>query len=226
MAEPVPPPMMGIGADLAKALVNLQAKVKPIKPNAVNGFLEKKYVDLLGVYNEVQPLLKEEGLAVVQMPSHIEGKSALRTIVIHESGQYIEDTMPMVLPEPHVEKRWDKDSKQYVEKYVAPAEQDQGKAITYLRRYAYMSALGLVSEEDNGADAGTSDPNSQPKFRKPLGKPTYIASTNKPPSRPQMELIRTLAKNQGFTDEQISARLAEITNSAQASATIEKLQEM
>lgn len=77
----------------------------------------------------VLPLLTTEGIVVIQSPTVFEGIRALRTILIHaESNTQFEDTMALTGKED---------------------PQGQGSAITYARRYALMSILGLVADEDD-----------------------------------------------------------------------------
>lgn len=79
------------------------------------------------------PVLSSLGLVLVQSPSSLDGEPALTTRLIHvETGEELSDTMPLMLA---------KDD-----------PQGQGSAITYARRYALMSTLGLVADEDNDAE--------------------------------------------------------------------------
>lgn len=214
------PQLAAIGPDLAKALVALQSEVDPIKPNALNSFLHHKYVDLLGVIREVKPKLKAHGLAVIQLPSHIDGKSALRTIVIHESGQSVEDTMPILLPSAHSEEKWDKDAGKNVARLVEPDTQDQGAAITYLRRYAYMAALGLVTD-DGEVQLPQNDARNAMGLRNPPK-----ASTTKPPSGSQLSMIRRLAGERGLDPDATEERIKTLTSAADASEAITALKSM
>ncbi len=60
---------------------------------------------------------------------------ALRTLILHTSGENEEETMPLYLE--------------------AKTSQAHGSALTYARRYAWAAALGIASEEDT--DAATLD---------------------------------------------------------------------
>jgi hypothetical protein len=79
--------------------------------------------------------LNKHGLSVSQFPSHVEGKDALTTFLLHSSGQFIEHSMLLHLP---------KDD-----------PQGQGSALTYARRYSYMAALGLVADDDDDGNRAT-----------------------------------------------------------------------
>lgn len=96
---------------------------------------------------QVLPLLNKNGLVLLQWPTALERRTsvdeiqlgttpALRTKLIHvASGESMEDTMPIVL---------DKDNSQGL-----------GSALTYARRYALMSVLGLVADVDDDANAAS-----------------------------------------------------------------------
>ena len=125
---------------LAPAIVALQADLKPVEKTAANPFFHSKYAPLPEVMKAVQPLLAAHKLAVLQFPSHLDGQSALRTVLIHESGQKIEDVTPLLLA---------KDD-----------PQGQASAQTYARRYGVMAVLGLVADEDDdigGAERAPGD---------------------------------------------------------------------
>lgn len=211
-------PPVPVGPNLAAALVKFQAKVKPIKANALNDFLKHNYADLLAIIHDVQPLLEEFKLAVVQLPSNIDGKSALRTIVMHESGESIEDVMPITLPQAREAEKWDPKASKMVKVFIEPTAQDQGANITYLRRYAYMAALGLVADDNQTRMSGNDG-------RAPMGlkAPNNRASTTKPPTDKQKEMILKLAREREYPDEVVQARLADIKTSAEASTAIDTL---
>jgi hypothetical protein len=120
---------------LAPALVALQADLKPIAKTATNPFFKSKYAPLSEVMESIQPLLAKHKLAVSQFVTHLNGASALRTILIHESGQLLQDIQPLLL--------------------VKQDPQGQGSAITYARRYGLMAVLGAVADEDDDGNAAS-----------------------------------------------------------------------
>jgi hypothetical protein len=120
---------------LAPALVALQADLKPVAKTATNPFFKSKYAPLTEVMESIQPLLAKHKLAVSQFVTHLNGASALRTILIHESGQLLQDIQPLLL--------------------VKQDPQGQGSAITYARRYGVMAVLGLVADEDDDGNAAS-----------------------------------------------------------------------
>ena len=113
---------------LAKALIDFQSGQKPIVPNAVNPFLKNKYADLPALVEGTKDNLTKCKLAVSQL---LNGRG-VTTVLMHESGQFI-----------------------YATAEIEPTEskglnnaQTMGVAISYTRRYAYASILGLVTDED------------------------------------------------------------------------------
>ena len=119
--------------ELASALVKAQAEFSAVPKGSVNPFFKSKYAALPDVVQSASPVLTKHGLAVSQFITHDEGGGdALLTYLIHESGQFIAYSMKL-----HMTKE---------------DPQAQGSAVTYARRYSYMSALGLVADEDDDAD--------------------------------------------------------------------------
>lgn len=185
---------------IAPALVALQADLTPVSKTAKNPFFKSNYAPLSEVMSTVQPLLAKNKLAVSQFMTHIDGESALRTILIHESGQVIEDITPLILTK--------KDS------------QAQGSAVTYARRYGVMAVLGLVADEDD--DGNKAGDRSQSSYSAPAPRPQ--ASSGNPASDKQLGLLRALMDASGIHKEAINARLATIETSKEASEAIEKMQ--
>jgi len=93
-----------------------------------------RYASLGHIIEETRPVLKKYGLAVTQFPSS-NGKTAVTSMLIHESGQFIEERFEM--PE--------------LEDERMNGVQAAGAAITYARRYAYASIIGITAEEDTDA---------------------------------------------------------------------------
>ncbi|RTL01710.1 MAG: hypothetical protein EKK57_03830 [Proteobacteria bacterium] len=112
---------------LFKALANFQQEV-PILHKDTQGY-GYSYTDLPEILRTINPLLKKHGLGFIQPLNGNE----LKTVVFHyESGESIESTV--IIPE---------DSMKGMNKY-----QSLGSGITYMRRYALSSFLGLVTDKD------------------------------------------------------------------------------
>jgi hypothetical protein len=143
----------GVTPDLYAALSAFQAEVVTVPKTGSNPFFKSSYATLDGILKAALPVLSKHGLAVVQLPSYLDGHPALRTVITHTSGQSIEGTAPLSL--------------------VKDDPQSQGSAITYLRRYALAGALGIVIDEDDDGNATrepnpvhTSGPASSPQVKK------------------------------------------------------------
>lgn len=117
--------------NLYKALANFQQEV-PIIHQATKGF-NYTYSDLKTILKVINPYMKKHGLGFTQL---LEG-SDLLTIIFHiESAESISSKVNIP---------------QGVELKQQNTFQVAGSSISYFRRYALSSALGLVSDKDNGA---------------------------------------------------------------------------
>ena len=124
---------------LAEALVAAQAELPTAIGKDSEGQIQSRtyrYLSLDKLIEATRPILQKHGLALVQAPVWIErGNDAalpgLRTALLHVSGESAESTMPL---------------------YVEPKTmQGLGAAITYARRYAWQSVLGIAAEDDTDA---------------------------------------------------------------------------
>jgi len=124
---------------LTLALSKVQAQLKPAKENSKNPFFKSSYADLGAVWDSVRKLLAENELAIIQMPTDVGG---LTTILSHSSGEYMSSTM-----------------------YI-PSKEDAhgvGSAISYARRYALASVVGVVTADDDGNGAVKGTPTTSKK---------------------------------------------------------------
>ena len=120
-------------ADLAAALVHAQGEMGGALKDSANPFFKSKYADLESVWGACRGPLAKYGLAVVQSPSAEGLRVSVETLLIHTSGQWIRGTVSVAAKE---------DSPQAV-----------GSCITYLRRYALQSFVGVAPEDDDGEAA-------------------------------------------------------------------------
>jgi hypothetical protein len=125
---------------LAPALVKAQGMIEGAVKDAKNEFFKgpkgaSKYATLTAVWDAAKPALQANGLAVLQLPCVApHGHVGLTTVVLHESGQSISEKFYMPLKD-------------------ASNPQAAGSAITYARRYALSSVLGICPEDDDGNTA-------------------------------------------------------------------------
>lgn len=87
-----------------------------------------KYLSLHSLMAAVLPILHKNGLTLVQGVTNKDGQPALTTR-ISDGENGIESTMYLLL--------------------ANPTPQGQGSGITYARRYALCSMLGIVADEDD-----------------------------------------------------------------------------
>lgn len=141
---------------LYKALADFQSEV-PVIHKDTQGY-GYTYADLPKIFEVINPLLKKHNLGFTQP---IDG-NFIKTIVFHtETGETIESLIP--IPE-NVQLKGMNDF------------QVLGSAITYLRRYAISSILGLVTDKDNDA----SGEQTKPKGTTKTTEPTKWLNTNSP----------------------------------------------
>jgi hypothetical protein len=117
---------------LSAALAKAQAEMPVVKMNAQNPFLKNKYADLGAVIEASRPVLAKNGLAMVQSTIGDGTKIGVTTLLTHESGEWLEDTIALTLGD---------------EKGKSSA-QVAGSIISYLRRYSWASFLGMYADED------------------------------------------------------------------------------
>ena len=174
--------------ELATALAAVQGAMEPARMNATNPFLKNKYADLNSVIESVKYLLAENGLSYVQMPNTppVEYGVAigLTTRLMHNSGQWIEETYTMPMP---------------AEERGKSMMQVAGSAISYARRYALSAMLGIVADEDSDGNSSqdrgrnvTKNPPNAPKATPQTNgdgqKPAVTANQQKP-SEAQMKAL-------------------------------------
>ncbi|MXV39374.1 hypothetical protein GO491_11915 [Flavobacteriaceae bacterium Ap0902] len=132
--------------NLYKALAEFQQEV-PVIHKGTQGY-GYSYSDLPAIFEVINPLLKKHGLGFTQP---LEGRT-LKTIIFHiESGETIESSVEIP---------------QGVQLAKMNQFQILGSAITYIRRYALSSILGLVTDKDTDANPAT-----QPAENKSDDKP-------------------------------------------------------
>ena len=117
----------------------------------------------------IRPALQKSGLAVSQVASNVNGEPGLKTVLTHDSGERLEDITPLCInKEPMVTKQG---------KVIPPNPMmEWGKAMTYTRRYALQSILGIcMGLEDNEPEENDAiDPTptaTQTQQQKPIQKP-------------------------------------------------------
>lgn len=140
--------------ELAAALAKAQGKIKVAPKDNVakvdsrtGTSFSYRYSTLADVWEACRAPLSENGLAVIQTVATEGAKVTVTTLIAHSSGQWISDDLSLIA--------------------MDPSPQKIGSCITYARRYALGSMVGVVSEEDDdGAEA--------------QGRPTTISRRGQP----------------------------------------------
>jgi len=124
----------GNPAEVAAAYVAARKEIKTLLEKDGTGHSNRSYPTLANVLNSITSVLLEHNLVVMQETTSNEFGVGVSTSLLHSSGSSI-DFAPLTMQ---------------------PADlkpQTVGSTITYCRRYALVSALGMVGgkEDDDGA---------------------------------------------------------------------------
>jgi hypothetical protein len=131
---------------ISSALVKAQAEMPLVPMNTENPFYHSKFADLGSVIKTTRPVLAKNGLAISQWPTTSgDGQVGLTTRLIHESGEWLEDTVFI----------------KAVPEQKNPA-QAAGITITYLKRYCWSAVLGIYTDEDTDGERLAKD--SEPEL--------------------------------------------------------------
>lgn len=158
-------------AELAKSLVKFNLEVNKIAKDADNPFFKNNYATLDTIIDEIRPILSKHGLSIMQIPSGDGQNVTLKTLLLHESGEWLE-------------------SDELTMKPVKNDPQAVGSCITYARRYSLAAFLSLNTGEDddgNGATYGKDKPKPKGNNGNNPSKPQ--GSGNGKASEKQMKMI-------------------------------------
>ncbi len=187
-----------MNADFAQALIDAQAEMPGIEPDAVNPHFRSKFVSLDHLLAKTLPVLNKNGIGVTQFPTQNEqGFPTLTTVLFHGlTGDSLSYEMPLIL--------------------VKQDPQGQGSAITYARRYALAAALGISSEKDDDAESATRTAGGAEEPKPPRDpNPTGAAPRPAPDPPPAAETAEeALARLKTWWNEQdgrgLPAKIAKV----------------
>lgn len=166
---------MSDGSKLIPALLAAQTEMPAVERDGTNPHFKSKFTTLGNLIRTVKPVLNKHGIALSQFPSQDDqGNPTLVTLLLHESGERIHYEAPLLLP---------KDD-----------PQGQGSAITYMRRYALASALGISDQEDDDGLASAA-----PRESNGGGN-----SGVRPASENQRNYVANLMDKADFTEDQLA----------------------
>jgi hypothetical protein len=130
--------------ELFAALAKAQGAFAPAEKAGQSNF--GKHATLESVLEATKDGRQSNGLAIIQIPGNLGDAVAVTTILGHASGQWIESVFAV--------------------RPIKFDAQGAGSVVTYLRRYALMSVLGIAPEDDDGA-AAVDGSRSAVKLRSP-----------------------------------------------------------
>lgn len=116
--------------ELFGALSKAQGEMKGAQKDSQNPFFKSRYCDLSSVMEACRESLSRNSLSVVQTPIISEDGYVLITTLGHSSGQWIRSHTPLLMAKNDA--------------------QSFGAALTYFRRFALASIVGVCPEDDDG----------------------------------------------------------------------------
>ena len=147
--------------EIAGALSKAQAEMPSVKFNSTNPFLKSKYADLGAVIDTSKAILATHGLSVSQLVESQDKKIGVTTILMHNSGEWLESTCLLELG----------DERGKTNAQVA------GSIVTYLRRYSLASILGMYADEDGDGNKQDKQPEKKQPFvqkQQPANQPKSL----------------------------------------------------
>ena len=143
---------------ITKALLAAQKQMGNAVKDAKNPFYRSSYADLNAVREACTPLLNANDIVVTQPLIQKDGKSYLRTLLLHTSGEYLGSDVEIVCAKQN-------------------DPQAQGSAISYARRYGLQSLMSLGAADDDGEGAMG---RTKPKYTTNNTTPTIIVDNSSP----------------------------------------------
>ena len=136
--------------ELSTALGKAQSEFPQIKRSQKVNFataggtrIKYSYAPLSEIFDAIRKPLAENGLAISQPMTIIDGKLIVETVLSHSSGEWI--------------------SGQILIESQKLDPQSIGSALTYARRYSLSALLGIASEEDDDAEGAMDRKKSEDK---------------------------------------------------------------
>lgn len=120
-------------AALAAALAKAQGEITGASKDKANPFFKSSYADLASVWGACRAPLSKNALAVLQLSFADGPRVTVTTMLVHSSGEFVEADLTMVAAQ--------------------NTPQGIGSCITYARRYALSSLVGVAAEDDDAETA-------------------------------------------------------------------------
>lgn len=195
-------------SELIKAMIEAAPEISSIgKSKQAYGY---KYATLDSLIDMLRAVLPKHGLWFIQMPTRTGDKSTLSTMVIHSSGEWIEDTIEMTDTELQGK---------------ANDTQKIGASITYYRRYALSAIFGVSADEDvDGNVNNIQRPAAKPQTQARPAEAKPQAQQKKDPT-PYLEADFKKRIESGETEESVLKYYADVLKTDDV-RSIEKLSDV
>lgn len=146
--------------EIMEALAKMQGQLDNAKKESKNPFFNSKYADLANCLQTAKKPMADNGLSLSQHCTYDGAFVTCVTILGHASGQMMVSTLnvPVARKDP----------------------QGVGSSITYARRYALTSIIGLAQEDDDGNAA------SQKQSEEKKDEPKNVEKRDEPKKTEQL----------------------------------------
>lgn len=186
--------------NIATSLVKFNGEVETISKDAKNPHFKNTYASLDNIVEEIRPLLFKHGITVMQIPSGDGETVSMKTMLLHESGEWMESEPLCMKP-------------------VKNDPQGVGSCITYARRYSLCSMLNLsTGDDDDGNDAShpqkgaQSASSKQPSKTAQTESQTQNGQSGQPASlisEAQIKYAHKLKHDKGISDDDFKRIVSE-----------------
>lgn len=146
---------------ISEALLKAQRTMGGATKGSKNPFFKSSYADLNSLREACIPDLNTNGIAILQPIIQKDGKTFVRTLLLHETGEFIGS-----------------DTEVIVAKQNDP--QAHGSGISYARRYGLQALVFLAAEDDDGEKAMGRDSKSKSTYTTSASSSTSAAASLAP----------------------------------------------
>jgi hypothetical protein len=136
-----------------QALVRAIGEIGNVENSRINPHFRSKYYQLGDLLAEVKPILARYDLALIQIPTSTEARISVRTQILHGSSGHTFEFESLGVS-------------------AAGNVQAHGSAMTYLKRYAISTILGVAGSDETEDDGNAA---SRPAGYKPTAQATQPA---------------------------------------------------
>lgn len=166
--------------ELATALCKAQGQMNAAQKGGDNPHLGSRYTTFDDVIEAIRQPLSNNGLSFTQVLSQGKDGLMLVTMLMHESGQFISGKIlvPSMSPNRGINEI-----------------QTLGSALTYMKRYALTSILGVSSEDDDGHSARRTQSKADKQPVKSSPKKAQNGNDHKSPPKKFFDEVQVLTSN-------------------------------